>query len=151
MSTAKGRVKLNQFIRATPDEVFKAWTTPALLKKWFCAEGLTPGKITGDVKVGGHYSGEMVGNGVTHTASGTYLEIVPGRKLVFTHGWNGPENAATTVTVEFKDKDGGTELTLIHERFDSPEAARGHEGGWKGTLANLVNLFEKPAQARRAS
>ena len=41
------------------------------------------------------------------------------------------------VTIELQPADGGTELTLIHERMPSAEQAENHKGGWTGGLDNL--------------
>jgi hypothetical protein len=46
------------------------------------------------------------------------------------------------VTVMLKDVDGGTELTLTHERFDSERSRDGHAPGWERALVNLQRFAE---------
>lgn len=141
MTAAKDHLQVSVFIQAKREKVFEAWIRPELMKKWFCPENLTPGVVEADVRVGGTYRGSMIDGSNVYTASGTYQEIAPNEKLVFTHGWEGPDRMETLVTVAFKDKDGGTEVTLTHERFASIEQAKGHEKGWVSALENLAKQF----------
>jgi uncharacterized protein YndB with AHSA1/START domain len=143
MNTGKARIRVTQQINASPEKVFEAWTQPALMKKWFCPKNLRPGVTESDVRVDGKYRGSMINDqeGETYTATGEYREVVPGKRLVFTHGWEGPDRVETLVTVEFKSKNGGTEVVLVHERLENEESAKGHQAGWLSTLENLAGLF----------
>jgi uncharacterized protein YndB with AHSA1/START domain len=136
-------LEVTELIRAKREKVYEAWIRPELMKKWFCPENLRPGQVAMDVRVGGAYRSEMVGEDETYTATGVYQEIVLNEKLVFTHGWEGPDRVETRVTVLFKDKDHGTEVTVIHERLEDPESLKGHKEGWKSTLKNLGKFFER--------
>jgi uncharacterized protein YndB with AHSA1/START domain len=135
MRAPQTRLRLTRLIRAPRQQVYDAWTQPQTLQKWFCPADLRPGAVEADVRVGGAYRGSM------HD-----VEIVPGEKLVFTHGWEGPERAETLVTVELRDKDGGTELTLTHERFVDPDVCQGHAEGWALTLDNLTKHLAQEAR-----
>jgi uncharacterized protein YndB with AHSA1/START domain len=137
MTNAITRLQVKKFIKASPQKVFEAWTKPEIMKLWFCPEELTPGPITADARVGGKYSGTMIGKDQSHTATGVYQEVIANKKLVFTHGWEGPARAETLVTVELHEKDGGTEVILTHERL-APEGVEGHTQGWRSTLDNLA-------------
>jgi len=77
----------------------------------------------------------------TFTAYGTYTEIVDGEKLVFTHHWDEGDRRETLVTVTFADKNGGTEVTLVHSGLASAEAVKGHGEGWTSTLNNLAKYL----------
>lgn len=81
--------------------------------------------------------------GETHTTTGVYKEILPPQRLVFTWGWEGPDREETEVTIELKEKDGGTELTLTHARFASTESRDKHQHGWDGCLDNLSRFLER--------
>jgi uncharacterized protein YndB with AHSA1/START domain len=62
---------------------------------------------------------------------------------VFTWSWDpapGDEPRESLVTVLLKPDDGGTLLTVIHERLPDEEARAGHEGGWNGALDKLEKL-----------
>ena len=82
--------------------------------------------------------------GQTHTAVGTYREISPPTRLVYTWDWVEEEYQVgeTLVTVEFKDLGGSTEVVLRHERFPAAEATAAHEEGWTSCLTRLEDVFD---------
>lgn len=137
-------LRLARTIAASREEVFRAWTDPAEMKQWYCPEGGTVDAAEVDLTVGGRFKVAMrTPNGV-HVAGGVYREIDPPRKLVFTWQWEGGEGTMegeTQVTLEFKERDGATELLLTHEGFATAEARDGHEGGWSSALNNLEAHF----------
>jgi uncharacterized protein YndB with AHSA1/START domain len=78
---------------------------------------------------------------------GRYLEITPPERLVFTMGWEDfptvhMNREATTVTVEFHELDGETEVVLTHERQPNRRIRVFHRFGWKGSLRKLGALLE---------
>jgi uncharacterized protein YndB with AHSA1/START domain len=69
--------------------------------------------------------------------SGEFAAVEPPSRLVFTWRWDADETE-TLVTVTFADsEDGGTILTVVHERFDTAEEAADHEQGWSDCLERL--------------
>jgi uncharacterized protein YndB with AHSA1/START domain len=140
MNDAKNiELRVSRFIAAKREQVFQAWTTPALMRQWFCPRDMIAPHAEADPRVGGGYKVQMKNNkGELHTTYGVYRQIIPNEKLVFTWGWEGPERQETLVTVELRDKDGGTELVLTHERFATQESADMHAQGWRGCLENLA-------------
>jgi uncharacterized protein YndB with AHSA1/START domain len=79
------------------------------------------------------------------TVSGTYLEVVPNRRIVFTFGWARPDvevpPGSTTVEIELRPTNGGTELRLVHRGLAGPRADA-HAGGWANYLNRLAALAE---------
>jgi uncharacterized protein YndB with AHSA1/START domain len=78
------------------------------------------------------------------TCSGTHVELVPGRRVVFTYGWERPEveipPGSTTVEIDLTPTvDGGTLLKLVHRGLAAP-AADAHDGGWHHYLGRLGRL-----------
>jgi len=144
MTPTDTRLQVKRFINATRDRVFEAWTKPELMKQWYAPGTMTVPNASSDLRVGGAYSVEMKGtmNGkfVNPTVGGRYTKIVPNELLVFTWSWQGDSAPETLVTVELKEADGGTEVTLTHERFASPEVRDRHEHGWTGCLENLASF-----------
>jgi uncharacterized protein YndB with AHSA1/START domain len=121
--------------------VFQAWTRAEELKQWFA-----PGPdfsipiVEIDLRVGGHYRIGMQAPGrAVSVATGIYEEITPPARLVFTWRWaEAPADTPTTrVTVEFRPKDGGTELILVHDNFSDANDRDQHEAGWVGCLNQL--------------
>ena len=87
--------------------------------------------------VGGRYRIRLqTADGETFTTSGSYREMVPDQRLVFTWQWE-DSDLQTLVTVELTARDGGTDLSLIHEGFPDQEMQDKHEEGWNGCLAGL--------------
>lgn len=141
-------LRLVKFYSVPPSKVFNAWTSKEEVKKWFTPQpGMTLPICDIDFRVGGKYrlgfefpDGSMNGtDGSMPIASGEYLEIIPEEKIVFTWRWESwpMEMAATKVTIELKEKNGGTELTLIHEDLSNDESVQNHTEGWTGCLAGL--------------
>ena len=132
---------VTKLIRAPRDKVFEAWITPAIMDRWFCPQDLTIVDSSTDARVGGHFHASMKGPDAVYTVRGVYRELVPGKKIVFTHRWDEPQAVDTLVTVEFADRDGGTEITLTHAQLRSQESLKGHELGWRSTLDALARYF----------
>jgi uncharacterized protein YndB with AHSA1/START domain len=124
---------------AAPEKVWRAITEPEMLKKW-----MAPGddfKIPvaeAELRVGGRYHIVMnAPDGQVHDVSGSYREIVPNRKLVYTWAWKTTPDRQSVVTIELRASGTGTELTLRHEEFADAEARDHHQLGWTGCLARL--------------
>jgi uncharacterized protein YndB with AHSA1/START domain len=119
-------------------EVFRAWTDPKELKRWWGPPGYDAPSIEVDLRVGGRYRFTMrkLPEAKISIVTGVYQEIVAGERLVFTWNWEEgpPFGSNTLVTVEFRDAAGGTEVVLVHERFDSELARDEHMKGWSGCL-----------------
>jgi uncharacterized protein YndB with AHSA1/START domain len=138
-------LELHQHIPAKPEKVFEAWTRQEEMS-WYCPENMTVISAEADVKIRGKYRVSMkADSGKVYTFDGIYEEIVPNRKLVFTHRWEESEPVETHVTVEFAEANGGTEVTLKHEGIATEALAMGHEAGWTSTLRNLAKQFAHPA------
>ena len=133
---------ISKFIKAKREDVFEAWANPAIESKWGCPEHCRQGPMEADVRVGGKYRNTMFDGDEEVTVFGTYLEVEPNHKLVFTSQWLGGTNPETVVTVELKDKNGGTELIMTQSGFDSTASAKGHEEGWASSLNKLVTLMK---------
>ena len=120
--------------------VFRAWTEPEALAQWMGPEGTQARDVTLDLRVGGGYSLVIDGkDGGAHALSGTYKEISPPERLVFTFVWGQGDlkDLEMLVTVSFAELEGGTLMTLVQERVPSESARQAHEGGWTGSLKRL--------------
>jgi uncharacterized protein YndB with AHSA1/START domain len=144
MTMTKDRLQVTEFIRGKREKVFEAWTRAETMRQWFCPEELSVRSVEADPQVGKGFRISMAGNEV-YTAIGTYREIRPNQKLVFTWRWDEPDAAETLITVEFSDKEGGTEVTLTQERFTDPEQVKGHHDGWTSALKHLAKHFSNAA------
>jgi uncharacterized protein YndB with AHSA1/START domain len=100
------------------------------------------GRMTSsNVSPGGSYRIDMTHkDGNAMVVVGTFREIVPEKKLVYTWAWlgeDGKPGRETLVTVTFRAVGAKTELTLKHEGFDGVESRDAHMGGWNGVFAKL--------------
>ena len=100
--------------------VFEAWTKPELFKRWWVPKsmGMSLLSCEMDVRVGGRYRLEFSYEGSKAAFFGTYKEVTPHSRLVWTNE-ESEDGAITTVTFEEK---GGKTLLVMHELYPSKEA-----------------------------
>jgi uncharacterized protein YndB with AHSA1/START domain len=93
--------------------LFTAWSKPEHIKKWFGPVGWPVTMAEMDFRVGGRWRFAMTGpDGKENPAfGGTYLEIVPHRRLVFDNAFELPGSPKMIMTVTFDEMDGRTTLT----------------------------------------
>ncbi|HEX7252976.1 MAG TPA: SRPBCC domain-containing protein [Thermoanaerobaculia bacterium] len=135
-------LRMTRTFDAPRERVFQAWTEPEALAKWFAPTAEFQTRIPKfELRVGGAYRIEMQLGDKNNVVVGTYKEIRPPQKLVFTWRWEtaatGGDTGDTLVTLEFTDRGGRTELALIHERFASTESRDAHDKGWIGCFDRL--------------
>jgi uncharacterized protein YndB with AHSA1/START domain len=150
-------LQVRRTFKAPRERVFQAWIDPELLRQWLTGPRGSSPKAEVDARVGGEFRitmtsalGKLVsvipGRGDSADMVGRYLEIDPPERLVFTMGWErfptvNMDIESTTVTVEFLESDGDTELVLTHERQPSRRIRSFHRYGWNGSLRKLDALL----------
>ena len=126
--------------------VYRAWTTPELIKRWWAGDRgvVTVAEI--DLRVGGACRYAMDANAGFEVAfHGEFREIVPNERIVSTEIFEGmPDAGAALNTVSFTEKDGRTTLTILTE-YPSREIrdmvlASGMEGGLQESLDDLEEV-----------
>jgi uncharacterized protein YndB with AHSA1/START domain len=128
-----------------PDVVFRAFTEPALLGRWFSPSADVPIEVVAhDLRIGGHYRFRYTEPGAPSVVvAGAFCEISHPTRLVFTWTWEAPDPHAgieTLVTVDFVAEGTGTLVVVTHERFPDPQIRDRHDAGWRGTLARLPGV-----------
>jgi uncharacterized protein YndB with AHSA1/START domain len=161
-------VIIERVFDAPRELVFKAWTDPELIKKWWGPEHFTAPSATVDLRVGGKYIFAMHGPAgsewdVDSYSAGEYLEIVPNEKLVVTDyfsdkdgnkikpaeaGIKGDFPDEMEVTVLFQDAgDSKTKLSIIYPK-PATEAqmeamlATGMKEGWNSSLDKMAEVLK---------
>ena len=135
---------LERHYPVAPEKVFRAWTDPEAVKRWW---GPAPGEPVSlaelDVRVGGRFRIVFGGpDGKAHECAGKYQEVVPNRKLVFTWSWpNSTPERVSVVTIEFIRSGQGTDLKFRHEQLFSEEVRDNHKRGWTGALDKLADFL----------
>ena len=116
----------------TADETFALITEPDRLRRWQVITARV------DLRAGGDYRWTIVPG---HSAEGTITEVEPGRRLVFTWGWDGSADlppGASTVIITLEPASDGTLVHLVHEGLTG-EQADSHAAGWNHYLDRLQN------------
>lgn len=141
-------LEIEREFQAPRELVFRAFTDAAMLREWFCPEGCDLPFARFDPRVGGTYRACLRGreSGTEWWMEGTWLEIVPHDRIVYTHNWEDearrPERDSV-VTITLADiGEGRTRLTLHQTPFVSLEERDGHRGGWSSCLNRLQRLVE---------
>jgi uncharacterized protein YndB with AHSA1/START domain len=126
-----GHVEVEVWIDASPEVVFPFLTDPDRLLRWIGIAAQIEPNPGGIFRVG------MNGKDV---ARGTYLEVDPPRRVVFTWGWEGDGHGvppgSTTVTIDLTSENGGTKLRLRHTGLRGENRNR-HAKGWGHYAARL--------------
>ena len=100
------------------------------------------GSLVPGAEVGGRYRIVVrAQSGEEHDVSGTFREVVPNRRLVFTWAWRTTPDRESLVTVELKPDGDGTLLTLTHEQFFDEAARDRHQSGWSPILDRLSEVL----------
>ena len=134
---------VSRVIQAPCELVFRAWTDPEHMGRWFSPEGVECRSFTAETRVGGAYRLHMVSPNGDHIAAGTYKEILPNRRLQFTWERAAEGVPLTLVTVDFEDLGKTTRLTVTHEGFPDQEDAKDHNGGWTSLLEKFGRLMKQ--------
>ena len=115
--------------------VFEAWTKPELFRRWWAPRsmGMSLRSCEMDVRVGGNYRLEFEPDGMAFF--GTYLEVTPHSRLVWTNEEGGEGGPVTTVTFEEK---GDKTLLVLHELHSSKEAL---DAAGTGAADAMVETF----------
>jgi uncharacterized protein YndB with AHSA1/START domain len=133
--TGETSLRVERTYDASPEEVFDAWTNPEVLRRWWAVhpEGTTPIAEV-DLRVGGRYRLSMESpEGERHTVQGEYSEVDRPHRLVYSWQWEldaGGLGPASTVTVEFHERAGSTEVVLEHAGLPDAASRDRHAHGW---------------------
>jgi uncharacterized protein YndB with AHSA1/START domain len=137
-------LRIERTFRAPAEAVFDAWTSEAVLLRWWHAGHdweTTEAEV--DLRVGGvvrvvmrdpHKDAEYGGGG-------TYTEIDPPTRLAFTWTWEG-DTRPMLIEVDFRENDGVTTVNFTHSGLWDEEAVRDHEDGWRKLFDNLERTLE---------
>ena len=152
-TAAEGRdLIVTRIIDASREKVFRAWTEPALLKRWFAPLPWITPIVETDVRVGGSSLIVMRGpDGKEFPNRGVYLEVIENQRLVFTDAfskaWEPSEKPFMTVILTFDELNGQTKYTarVRHWTMADREAHEkmGFHQGWPIYTEQLAALVAK--------
>ena len=143
---------LKRTLNTSKEKIFKAWTTPELMKQWFVPKPWTLSKVETDVRAGGTSLIVMCDpEGNEYPNKGVYLEVVENEKIVFTDAytsaWIPSEKPFFTGIILLEDAgDGKTNYTAIarHWKAEDREAHEkmGFHEGWGKCADQLEELCQ---------
>ncbi|MBO1268905.1 TIGR03086 family metal-binding protein [Arthrobacter cavernae] len=116
----------------TVDEAFALITQPERIRRWQAVAARV------DLRVGGEYRWTITPG---HHAAGAFTEIEPGKRVVFTWGWEqpgAPADNVSTVSITLEPAEAGTSVRLVHQGLPTPEAVAAHAEGWNHYLDRLL-------------
>jgi uncharacterized protein YndB with AHSA1/START domain len=136
---------------APPNLVFKAYTTPELVKRWWSGNQGDVTSIEIDLRVGGSWRYVMTANqGMEVAFHGEYREIVPGRRLVSTEVFEGMPGAEALDTVTFSESaDGRTRLEILVEHADKAGRDAHLASGMEVGMQEALDALEQVAVSLR--
>ncbi len=146
------RLVLSRILPVRRETVWRAWTEPSLLMRWFCPRPYAVDRCDLDLRAGGRFFTHMVGpDGWQGDNDGCYLEVVPGERLAFTDlllaDWRPAPDPSMrfTATVVLEDAGGGrTKYTAIVRHATAQgrdaHAKMGFHDGWGTATDQLVAL-----------
>jgi uncharacterized protein YndB with AHSA1/START domain len=137
--TSDVELVVTRTVNAPAPLVFEAWTNPDLFRRWWVPKsyGLNLVSIAMDVRVGGEYRLTFLHEGSTMEFFGTYTEVTPPSRLVWTNDEGDAGQTITTVT--FTESAGQTQIT-IHDLYPSAQAA---ESGATGAMPEVLAQLEE--------
>lgn len=143
--TSDREVTVTRTFDAPARLVFQAWSNPELFRKWWVPRsmGMTLRSCEMDVRTGGSYR-LVFGEDATNTFAffGTYLDVVPDQRIVWTNEEGGDAGSITTVTLEERD---GKTLLVMREAYPTrealEEAGTGAQDATHETFAQLDELL----------
>jgi uncharacterized protein YndB with AHSA1/START domain len=130
--------------------VYKAWTTPELVKRWWSGRR---GEVTSaeiDLRVGGLWRYVMVANeGFEVAFHGEYREIVPNERIVSTEVYEGFPDGEALDTLTLTEADGRTTLTILVQHSSKEHRDAHIDSGMEGGMQEAMDLLEQVAVSLR--
>jgi uncharacterized protein YndB with AHSA1/START domain len=126
--------------------VWKAWTTPELVKRWWHANRGEVRLAAIDLRVGGAWRWVSVTpDGFEVAFHGEYLEIVPDERLVATEVYEGAPDAGSVNTMTLTEEDGRTMLTILVQHTSRANRDVLIDAGMEAGLQDALDLLEQVA------
>lgn len=132
-------LRLARTYDAPAEAVFDAWTSEAVLRRWFHAgSDWETSEAFVDLQVGGAVRVVMFDphKEASHGGGGRYTEVDRPHRLAFTWLWDG-EDRETLIEIDFEPVDAGTEVRFTHSNLRDLESVSNHEKGWNACFDNL--------------
>jgi uncharacterized protein YndB with AHSA1/START domain len=144
------QILITRAFNAPKHLVYKAWTMPELVRRWWTAKRgeMTVAEI--DLRVGGMWRYVMIADGGLEVAfHGQYREIVPNERIVSTEVYEGTPDAEALDTITFTELDGRTTVTLLVQHSSKAQRDAHINSGMEDGLQDALDLLEQVAISLR--
>jgi uncharacterized protein YndB with AHSA1/START domain len=146
---ADNQILVTREFDAPREHVFKAWTTPELVRRWWHAKR---GEVTVceiDLRVGGQWRYAMIACGGFEVGfHGEYREVVANERIVMTEVYEGAPDAPALTTLTFDERDGRTFVTMLVEHATKAARDAHINSGMEDGLQDALDLLELTAIAQ---
>lgn len=140
-----GTVRFHRVLKAPPERVFRAFTTPEAMAKWIPPHGFTCRVHHMEPRVGGTFRMSFTNftTQQSHSFGGEYVELVPDELLRYTDNFDDPGlPGVMQVTISLKPVSCGTELNIVQEGIPDVIPVEMCYLGWQESLTLLSLLVE---------
>jgi uncharacterized protein YndB with AHSA1/START domain len=139
-------IKITREFAAARELVWRAWTEPDLVKRWWGGRRGTVDSAEIDLRVGGTWRYVMTANGGFEVGfHGEYREIVPNERIVSTEVFEGMPDASALNTLTLTEQDGRTTLTILVEHASQEHRDLHINSGMEGGMQEGMDLLEQVA------
>jgi uncharacterized protein YndB with AHSA1/START domain len=141
-------LEMQRVFPAAPSVVFRAFSDPDELAKWWGPNGFSTPSLDFDLQVGASYRIEMQPpEGEAFYLTGEFREVDPPVRLAFTFVWEDPDpdDVETLVGLSFQDLGESTEVSFTQGPFKTEGRRALHRDGWTDSFDKLERLLSARA------
>jgi len=154
-SNGQSTIQASKSFQADVSALYKAWTEAEQLKQWWKPMGLTLSDVENEITEGGkvtyHFKGE---EGTSLTIEGTYQEVQPNERLVYTWNWQLPDeklNSSYKLEVVFEGSADQSSISITQNEEEQQESVKPKESAWDDQLSKLAQFLESGEQSAGSS
>jgi uncharacterized protein YndB with AHSA1/START domain len=137
-------LEIKRDLPAAPAVVFRAFSTPEELAKWWGPKGFTAPSLEFNPRVGDSYRIEMKPpEGDPFYLTGEFRTLDPPRQLAYTFVWEDPDpdDLETLVELSFRELGESTEVVLTQRAFKTEARRELHRNGWTDSFDKLEQFI----------
>jgi uncharacterized protein YndB with AHSA1/START domain len=137
-------LEIERTFDAPAQEVFDAWTSEEVMKRWFYGDPRLETPIAEvDLRVGGRLRIVMRDPkaGEDHGAAGEYTVVDPPRRLAFTWTWDDQDSERQLIELEFTEREGATRVLFVNSGISEAERRDSQYDGWSTCLDEMGRVL----------
>ncbi|HSF14635.1 MAG TPA: SRPBCC family protein [Vicinamibacteria bacterium] len=140
------QIRITRDFEAPRHLVYKAWTTPELIKRWWSAKRGVVTVADVDLRVGGRWRWVlMTDRGFEVAFHGEYRELIPNERIVCTEVFEGMHEAEAVNAMTFTEKDGRTTITILMQHQNQQYRDAHINSGMEAGMQDAMDLLEEVA------